>query len=148
MNTSKLFFIQNNKTVLGHAEPPRSIVFGFRNRAHAELVQQHVRYIPSIDHVDLVAKDRYLIKTHYNIENNIKPSSLSPRDLKVVSRNVYDASVICGINNLTLSIVVHIYERDDGDIELCCRTMKCGTLPGDSDVTKYNLEIIFNNSVS
>lgn len=134
-----LYFVTNNKTFLGHPSPPK--IFGFRNMTNAVLVKKHVRYLPSMDNVEEMTCSRFLIKTHYNTANNIKPHF---KNIVITSKTLYEASLICDMNNVSLSIVNHVYERDDGDIELLCTPMK--QFHANNEFARRNLEFIFRNS--
>lgn len=142
----KLYFLQHDHKLLGYPQGnPRSIVFGFKNKAHVEYVKRHVRYL-SDDFMDCTVENkRYLVKTHYNDDNKIKRKD-ERVSMKIISRNIYEASMMCGLNSLSLNIVNHICDREDGDIELCCfKAPNAPTGSLDEDILKYNLEILYKN---
>lgn len=145
MNTSKLYFIQKNNGAAQRS--PKSVIFGFRSKTQVEYVKWHLKY-PFNDVIQEIDENRYLLKTHFNEENKIERDSSPINGIKIQSRNIYDAAIICGLNNLSLSIVDHVYDKDDGDIELCCIKVKDLIANGpamNDDIYKYNLELLYKS---
>lgn len=137
-----MYFLQHNKTLFG-TRP--STVFGFKNMKSALLVKQHVQFLPSMEKVEEMpgSSGRFLIKTHYNTDNNITPT---PKKIEIISRTFYEASLVCGVNNISLGVVNHVYERDDGDIELLCAKPVKAERTATTQLRRYNLELIFRNN--
>lgn len=151
MNVSKLYFISKCNTVLGShaaADPVRkSVVFGFRSRKQVDYVKWHMKDLYD-DIVEEIADNRYLLKTRFNADNVVRVDG-NAGEIIVQSRNIYDSAVICGLNNLSLGIVDHIYDREsDGDLELSCVRVKDlfanGPVVSD-EIVRYNLEMIYKN---
>lgn len=142
----KLYFLQHEHKLLGCSQnTPRSVVFGFKNRGHVDYVKQHVRYL-SNDFMECTFEHkRYLIKTHYNDANGFD-HKVERESLKIISRNIYEAVVMCNLNRLSLNIVNHICDREDGDIELSCFKVRDMVESIDEDILKYNLEMLYQNN--
>ena len=138
-----LYFIKNNKSIFGHLDNQRSVVFGFKNHKTASIVRDHIRYIPSLNKVEEISHNRYIINTHYNMENNISTSPEMSRELDIVTCNRYNASVICCMNNVYVRVIDDICEREDGDIELLSRVPIHVSIPLTEDTIRLNLEMLF-----
>lgn len=151
MNTSKLLFISKGNTVLGaHSRVmngKKSVVFGFRSRKQVEYVKWHIKYLFD-DIIEEMTDNRYLLKTRFN-SDNIPHEDKYYNDIVIQSRNIYDSAVICGLNNISLSVVDHIYDREnDGDLELSCVRVKDLFANGpviSDEIVRYNLEMLYKN---
>ena len=130
--------------VLGYYEAPKSIIFGFKNIKHIEYVKKHIRYIDT-DIVTKMKDTRYLIKSHFNEENNINKRVI--RVTQIIHRNLYESVLLSQMNNVNIGMVYHIAERDDGDLEILCKILEndIESFKPNEKMIKHNLGIIFKN---
>lgn len=149
MYMQKVFFLNNNDKPLGYScdTSNKSIVFGFRSKEHVERLKRYIQYIPKEKKlVEELVPNRYLVRTRFNSEHELRDERL---ETLIRGYTLYHSAVTCSLNNLTLSLVDHIYDRDDGDIEILCIKARDINANGpiiDDDIRKYNLELLFNNS--
>ena len=148
MYMQKIYFLQNNNKILGYTSTDcKSIVFGFRSKDHIQKLHSYIQHVPvNTQLIDEIVPNRYLVRTHYNPVHTFEKERL---DTSIHAYTVYHSMVTCNLNNMHLYLVDHMYDREDGDIELICIPNKNinAKLPDiDSDILRYNLEILFHNS--
>lgn len=145
----KVFFLQYRNTFLGYSkESTKSIILGFRSKDQIKRVQKCIQYTPINEPlIDEIIPNRYLIRTKYNINTTFNDTL--PIETNIKGYTLYHSAVSCSLNNLTLSLVDHVHDRDDGDIELLCVKVRDINEKGpkiDDDIMRYNLEILFRNT--
>ena len=137
MMQKKVYLIEYNKNILSY----NNNILAFTNKRAIEYVKKHIRY--DGDHISLVMYNRYLLKTHYNVENNFEHCKLIPKDLIMLrERRFYNLIVLSSLNNLGIALINSIEDRDDGDLEFNIFYMK-ERIPLDTDVNKFNLELLW-----
>lgn len=122
----------------------RGVVFAFKSKRHAEYVKKHIRY--DGNHVERIVLNKYLLKTHFNNENNFADErTIDQNDLCIERKRLYDLLLTCNVNRVSLRIVETILDLENGDLEMNVDFVKY-RLPVDESMMRFNLEIMYESS--
>ena len=135
----KVFLLRNNERYFGCSGMKRTAIFAFRRRRQIEHVERHIKYEDIM--VEKLSPNRYLLKSHFNEQNNIKSNRLAAVD--IVEGRLHNLLLEFGANNIDLRLVESITDRDDGDIDLVARELK-NQIRLDDDIIRHNLEMLIN----
>jgi hypothetical protein len=138
----KVYLLEYNKKSLIY----QNCVFAFRNKRSIEYVKRHIQYDEYC--MTQLLPNRYLLRTHYNADNQFNDDRYIASDsLLIEEKRLYHLLDVCTSNNLELSLVESVEDREDGDLEIITNNMKKKKFLGDKDA-KFNLEVLWKVSPS
>lgn len=135
----KVYLINYQNKYFGFPSMKKSVIFAFKRRPIIEHVTNHIKY--EGNHLDEIDPYRYLMKTHYNMNNNFTDHIIREDAIQIKEKRLYSLALTCNVNNMDVGLVDTVLDREDGDLELVVRKLKY-KMPLDDQVVKFNLEMM------